>query len=93
MSDRISPTAIALQLGLALFIAMVARVRWPSEYSDTRTMALLCAGGGPLMTLMTFDGVPWRSWYERAVAYAGVACVWALVATALIAPHLFSGAV
>lgn len=91
MASNVSRSAIALQIGVGLFIAMVWRLGWPSEYSDTRTVVLICAAGGPLMTYLTFDGQPWRSWFERGLAYAGVFSIWALVLLGFVAPQFFRG--
>ena len=86
--------AKTLPLGALLFALMVWRVGWPSQFSDVRTVVLLCAAGGPLMTgIAFFTGQPWPSQFERWVSYAGIGAMWALALAAFILGDHFRGGV
>lgn len=90
MPPRLTPTMCALIVVAAtVLVAITAwRVGWPSEYSDPRTMALICAAAAPFATGLIFNGLPWKSAWERRIAVAAAAFMWAMVGLTIAAPHL-----
>lgn len=90
MPPRLNPTmcAVIIASGAILFALTAWRVGWPSEYSDPRTISLICAGGAPLVTGLIFNGLPWNSSFERWISIAAAVFMWAMIGLTLIAPHL-----
>ncbi len=90
MPPRLTPTMCALIVATAaILLAITAwRVGWPSEYSDPRTMALICAVTAPFTTVLIFNGLPWKSAWERWIAIAAAVFMWAMVGLTMVAPHL-----